>query len=179
MMTPQNKINLAILGAIIILSAGLFYTSEAKADAGFYAGVSYSQLDYSESGIDDLDFSTVGGLVGYNLSSSFAIEIRGAKGQSDDSLYGIGVEIDKTMSVLGKFSLPNETNVTPYVIAGYSKGWLKADGGFKGDESDFSYGIGAAFALTDQLSVSAEYASLIDKDDVEVAALSLMAIYTF
>ena len=105
------------------------------ADSGFYAGASYSQLDYSEPGLD-LDFSTVGGLVGYKLSSSFAIELRGAKGQTDDSIYGIGVEVDKTMSVLGRFSLPNETNVTPYVLAGFTKGWLEADGGFKTDESD-------------------------------------------
>lgn len=169
------KITKIILGVFIL---GAAFAEVATADGGFYVGASYSQLDYSEPGID-LDFTTIGGLVGYKLSSSFAIEIRGAKGQSDDELYGIGVEVDKTMSVLGRFSLPNETNVTPYVVAGFSKGWLSADGGFKTDESDYSYGIGAAFALTDQFAVSAEYVSLLDKDDVEVAALSLIATFEF
>ena len=173
----QNIINLAVIGSLVILGLGTF-APDAKADAGWYGGVSYSQLDYSEPGLD-LDFSTIGGLVGYKLSSSFAIEVRGAKGQTDDSIYGIGVQLVKTMSVLGRFSLPNETNVTPYVIAGFSKGWLSADGGFKTDESDYSYGIGAAFSLTDQFAISAEYMSLLDKDDVEVSALSLIATYDF
>jgi len=138
----------------------------------------YSQLDYSEPGLD-LDFSTVGGLIGFKLSNAFAIELRGAKGQTDDDVYGIGVEVDKTMSVLGRFSLPNETNVTPYVVAGFSKAWLSADGGFKTDVSDYSYGIGLAFSLTNELAVSAEYVSLLDKDDAEINAASLMVTYTF
>ncbi len=175
-MSTTNTI-LAIIGMVVLLAAWGF-SEKAEADAGWYAGVSYSQLDYSEPGLD-LDFSTVGGLIGFKLSNSFAIEFRGAKGQTDDSVYGIGVQVDKTTSVLGRFSLPNETNVTPYVVAGFSKGWLSADGGFKTDESDYSYGIGAAFALTDQFSVSAEYVSLLDKSDVEVAALSLIATYEF
>ena len=148
------------------------------ADSGPYIGVSYSQLDYSEHGLD-LDFSTVGGLVGYKLSNAFAIEFRGAKGQTDDDVYGIGVEVDKTMSVFGKFSLPNETNITPYLLGGFSKVWLSADGGYKESESDYSYGIGAAFSLTDQFSVSAEYVVLLDKSDVEINAPSLLLTYEF
>ena len=163
---------------LIISAVFCFNTSYCFADAGFYGGVSYSQLDYSEPGLD-LDFSTIGGLVGYKLSNSFAIEVRGARGQRDDSLYGVGVEVDKTFSVLGRFSLPNETNVTPYVVAGFTKAWLEVDGGYKVNESDYSYGIGAAFSLTDQFAVSAEYVVLLDKDDAEINALSLIATYDF
>ena len=166
----------SILG--VVLAVACFAPSYCYADEGFYIGATYSQLDYSEPGLD-LDFSTVGGLVGYKLSNAFAIEVRGAKGQRDDSLYGIGVEVDKTFSVFGKFSLANETNVTPYALFGFTKAWVKADGGFKANESDYSYGIGAAFSLTDEFSISAEYVVLLDKSDVEVNAASLMAIYTF
>lgn len=164
--------------SIILLSAACFEASYCFADSGFYGGVSYSELDYSEPGLD-LDFATIGGLVGYKLSNTFAIEVRGAKGQTDDDIYGYGVEVDKTMSVFGRFSLPNESNMTPYLIAGFTKAWLEADGGFKADESDYSYGIGVAFALTDELAVSAEYASLLDKDDAEVNAMSLLLTYDF
>ena len=143
-----------ILGLAVLAVTCLGASTQCFADSGLYAGVSYTQLDYSEPGVD-LDFTTVGGVLGYNLSSAFAIELRGARGQSDDSAYGVGVEVDKTMSVLGRFSLPNETNITPYVLAGFSKAWLKADGGYKDDGGDYSYGLGLAFSLTDSFAVSA------------------------
>ena len=164
--------------SIILLAGVCFEASYCFADSGFYGGVSYSELDYSEPGLD-LDFSTIGGLVGYKLSNTFAIEVRGAKGQTDDDIYGYGVEVDKTMSVFGRFSLANQSNITPYLLGGFSKGWLSADGGYKVDETDFSYGLGLAFSLTDELAVSAEYVSMLDTDDAEVNAASLLLTYDF
>jgi outer membrane immunogenic protein len=168
----------AAIMIILVGVLGVTLSAVATADSGWYLGGGYTKLDFS-AGSEDLDFSTIGAQVGYNLSSSFAVELRGAKGQADDDISGYDFEVDKTVSLLAKFSLANDTNITPYLIGGYTKAWLEGEGGYKEDDGDWSYGAGAAFALTKQLAVSAEYAVLYDKDDSEIIGLSLMANYTF
>ena len=62
---------------------------------------------------------------------------------------------------------------------GYTKGKLSADGYGSDTESDFSYGAGIDFSLTDSLVVRAEYMVLIDKDEYEFDALSASLVYNF
>lgn len=162
---------------IVAMLAGVV-ASPAGADAGGYVGVIYSKIDHSEPGIN-LNFSTIGGIVGYKLSNSVSVEVRGARAKTHDKLYGVNVELEKTVSILGRLSLPNLTDITPYFLAGYTKGWLKADNGFRVDETDFSYGVGASFSVTNNLGVSVEYLSLFDKDDTEIESFSLLAVWEF
>ena len=168
------KITSTIIMAVI-LSA---FTLTAQADAGFYAGVNYSKINYEES-YGDLDFATLGGILGYNLSSTFGVEVRYARGQSGDDIEGYSVKIDNTVSVLGRLSLQNDTNLTPYVVAGYTRGELDIEGYGSDSTSDFSYGAGVGFELTKGLSAGVEYMVLIDKDSYEFNALSASLIYAF
>ncbi len=169
--------NRAIL-AITIGILSLAYISPASADSGFYAGVNYTKINYEES-YGDLDFATVGGILGYNLSSTFGIEARYSQGQSDDSIEGYTVKIDNMLSILGRLSLQNDTNLTPYVVAGYTRGELDIESYGSDDASDFSYGAGVAIELTKGLNAGVEYMVLIDKDSYEFNGLSANLVYTF
>ena len=154
----------------------LFSTASYSGD--LYGGIQYSKVDYSESGLG-LDFSTVGAIAGYELTNAFAIEARYSKGQSDDSAFGVGFEVDNTYGVYGVVSLPNETNIEPYVVIGYTKGKLSASGYGSESESDFSYGAGISFKLAESLSIRTEYMVLLDKEDYEFNSVSASLIYKF
>jgi len=159
--------------AILSLSA-----SYAFSDAGPYVGVSYSEIDYKETGVS-LDFTTVGGVAGYSFSNSFAIETRYAKGREADHFHGYEVTIDRTFSALGKFSLPNATTIKPYVVAGWTKGTMTVEGYGSDSITSPSWGIGIGLDLASNLSINAELLSAINKDDVQANQFSLIALYKF
>ena len=110
---------------LAMLTLAFFATTGNAGD--LYGGVQYSQVDYSES-VADLDFTTVSVIAGYELSNSVALEARYGQGQGDDEAYDVDVEVDSVYGLYGVLSLPNETNVEPYFIIGYTKGKLTASG---------------------------------------------------
>jgi len=171
----KMKICLAsIISGFILLA----FSVATQADQGVYAGASYSKVSYEASG-GELDFSAIGGILGYNLSSTFGLEARYSEGRTDDDANGHDVEIDKVASIFGRLSLANDTNVTPYALIGYTKGWLDI-AGYGGDsDSDFSYGAGLGFELAKGLSIAAEYVVLIDKDDYDFNQVGVNLVYTF
>lgn len=167
------KYTSCLISSLILLTFSLI----SHSDSGAYAGVSYTQIEYSESA-GELDFTTVGGILGYNLSSSFGIEARYSNGQSGDSFHGYDFEIDKMASIFGRFSLQNDTNLTPYLLIGWTKGWI--DGDFGGDsDSDISYGGGVGFELAKGLSIAAEYVVLIEESDYDFNQLGVNLVYVF
>jgi len=82
-------------------------------------------------------------------------------------------------SIFGRLSLANDTNITPYVLAGYSKAWIDIEGYGGDSDSDFSYGAGVGFELTEGLSVAAEYVVLADKTDYDLNEFNVNLVYTF
>lgn len=156
----------------------LAYISPASADSGPYIGATYTQLNYEESGLD-LDFSTVGGLVGYNLSSTFGVELRHSRGQSNDDISGYDVDIDSMTSILGRLSLQNDTNLTPYVVVGYSQVEFDIQGFGSDDDEGLTYGAGVGFELTKGLNIGVEYTVVLDKSDYDLTAGSATLVYTF
>jgi len=162
------------LTVLILLTFSLF----THADQGVYAGISYTKISYEESG-GELDFSTAGGILGYNLSSTFGLEARYSEGQTDDDVHGSDVAIDKMASIFGRLSLANDTNITPYILAGYTKTWVDIEGYGNDSDSDFSYGAGVGFELAKGLSIAAEYIVLIDKNEYDFNQLGVNLVYTF
>ena len=174
-----------VRGLLIACALAAFSTAVIAEESSIYIGGSYSKMEYSEdvpyTGVADvdLDFATVGGLAGINFTDYFAIEVRGAVSQKDDRYYGETVKVDKTLSVFTKYTLASEASVNPYVILGYSKIWLEVGDYWEDDDTDFSYGAGLEFDVSDNFSVRVEYAVLYDKDDAELGAATAMAVYTF
>jgi len=162
----------------VILMTMVFFTYNAQADAGFFAGANYSRVSYSES-YGDLDFATTGVILGYNVSSAFAIEGRQSKGSSGDDVYGYGVKIDNVVSVFGRFSLQNSTPLTPYALLGYTRGKMTIEDIGSDTEGDMSYGFGLEIDIVEGLSVAAEYIVLMDKSDFDITTHGLVATYTF
>jgi outer membrane immunogenic protein len=171
----MKKLGLPTLMGMLCLILWSFTSPSAV--AGSYVGFSHGDVGYDESDAS-LDFSTNTIILGTELSNTFAIEGRYGKGSDDDQIYILDVEIDSVYGLYGKFTLANETSVTPYAIVGYTKGKVKTDYG-SDSESDFSYGLGLEFALSESIAVGAEYLVLLDKDDYEFSSANVNLIYSF
>ena len=113
-----------------------------------------------------------------DMSSTFGLEVRGSSGLADDDIQGYEFSIDKMISVFGRLSLQNDTNITPYILGGYTKVWVDTDLG-SGTDSDLSYGVGAALGLTDDLSVAVEYVVYIDKNSYDFSGPGITLAYKF
>ena len=167
-MTPQNKINLAVLGAIIILGAGLFYTPEAEADA--YIGTSVFTLD-----TDVGDFRGVDLNLGYRIGE--ILEVRGSVmlGAQDETYEGVNLSLEHKYGIDLIVNLPLSDTFNPYLLAGNT--WLKAKASYHGySESasdDFvTFGAGLRFDVREAVSVYTEYK---DVDGSDVFAVGLTA----
>ena len=143
-----------------------------------YGGGSYSKLDYQESA-GELNFTTIGAIVGTKLSNHVAIEGRYSSGHEGDDVASYDVDIKSTYGVYGRFSMDNTTNVTPYVIAGYTKAEIHVQGAGNDSADGLSVGAGVSFNLSDKLSVGVEYMSLLDKNDYDVDQVSGTLLYSF
>ncbi|MYM63070.1 porin family protein [Pseudomaricurvus sp. HS19] len=169
------------LGALLSL---LTATPALALDSGWYAGASYAQTSYKESGLSELDLSALQAQGGYRLTPHLALETRLGLGVGDDStresIYGERVdataEIDYVVSGFAKAILPLDA-VELYVIAGVTYASIEydvrlVDYGYSasGDDSgsDFSYGAGLAVNPNDNVSVFIEYVNYYDKDEVEI-----------
>jgi outer membrane immunogenic protein len=172
-MMKLKEYAVTILGVLTLV----LFASTGNA-GGFYGGAQYSVVDMDVAG-ESLDFSTVSAIGGIELTNAVALEARYGQGQSDDDVYGTDIEVDSVFGVYGIFSLPNETNVEPYLVLGYTRGKLSMDGYGSDSESDFSYGAGVSFKLAESLSVRGEYMILLDGEGYEFNSLSASLVYNF
>lgn len=180
MKTTKTLIPLAALGTLAFLpfaaSAG-----GAPDQPGIYlgGGVGYDRIegeDFTGNG-DDLDDSRVAykGLAGFRLNQIFAIE-----GQYIN--FGTAEDGDNRVKADGwtagaVATLPMFEYVHPYAKAGML--FWDADGRFGGvsasdDGSDFTYGVGARFSMTDNLGLRLEYERFEMSDiDVDMASANI------
>jgi opacity protein-like surface antigen len=161
---------------LVVLVLMVFSTTSYSSD--WYGGIQYSEVDYSESGAN-LDFSTVSFIAGYELDNVVAIEARYGEGLDGDDIGGTNIEVDSVYGLYTILSLPNETNVEPYLVLGYTEGELAASGFGSDSENGFSYGAGISFKLAESLTVRAEYMRLLSGDDWDFDALSASLVYNF
>jgi len=168
-MSTQNKINLAILGAIIVLGCGLFYTPEAKSDPGLYAGVSYGTIN---TDITDHVGTTLH--AGYQFNEFIGIEGRSLVSSSEESYSGANLAIDSLWGVYITAAIPLGDSASVYFVVGQTEGEVTASyGGYSAsaEESSSSYGTGIKLDLRESWTLKAEY--LATFEDVEQLSLGL------
>lgn len=176
--------------ALALMSVGTFAQAQEPVEQG-YIGANYVFLTYEEDGFsEDLDLGALSAKAGAKFNPYFAAELRAGFGVADESVSAGGVtaelELDYLIGGYGVIGLPTESPVYPYVVVGYTKGELTASasgpGGsasFSDSESDFSYGVGANFAATEEFHVNVEYMNYLDKDGVEISGVSVGATVLF
>lgn len=170
--------------AILLFSGNLLALANnvSAADTlspSLYAGASAVYVTYSED--DDLDLGAIVGRFGTQLNEIVALEARLGTGVSDDSLYGISLDLNYMYGIYAKAGF-EANGFYPYAVLGYTKGELEASySGYHYNESDndLSYGVGVDYALTDRVSGNIEYMSYMDKDDYELNGFSAGFTYKF
>ncbi len=163
-------------------------------NSAFYLGIGYGYFDETvdTSGyVNDIhwddDLNTVLFQVGYQFNEYIAIEgrywlgagdLEGADGWSSSGDYSAWGIYAKPMYPIGAFGI--------YGLLGYSSTTLEPDDFASYLDTDgFSWGLGAQYAFTDNLSLFADYVMLGDSDELTDDATGFtypnvdISIYTF
>jgi opacity protein-like surface antigen len=166
-------------------------------DSGLYLGLGYSflmsdlQLDNSITALRhslDTDHHSVMFQAGYKINSYFAIEGRYWEGLSDDAFtfdnFGLGARTDGDSTAWGiylKPMYPVTNSFDVYALLGYGEASISNVKDPLGathdiDSDGFSWGIGASYAFTDNVSIFADYVAF-DSSKVQFSGLGTTYSY--
>ncbi|ACV26180.1 porin family protein [Kangiella koreensis] len=158
-----------IAGAVI---ASLTMATAVSAKEGNYVGFGLSQQGL-DTGFFDADMMTLDGKVGTYFNENFSGELRLGLGVQDDTVFGTDVDIDNYYGAYVRFGAPVTDGFYPYAIAGYTNTKVGYSGGGSESESDFSYGLGADMAITNDVDFTVEYMRYLDKDAGELDGIGV------
>jgi opacity protein-like surface antigen len=174
------------LGAIIAMSSLGFaggnvmpvvvpvVVDEPTEDEGLYLGLAYTHLSHDADHrgatiVSEMDFSAVTLQAGYKFNPYIAVEGRYGFTLGDSSDSGLTID-DAEIGVWGIYIKPMYP-VSPefdiYALLGYA-GTKAEDRNnvLEVDESGFSWGVGAAYSVTEEFSVFADYVVFYDDSSV-------------
>ncbi|MFK7889330.1 MAG: porin family protein [Granulosicoccus sp.] len=184
------------LQLLLLASFALPYPHvHANSSGGFYVGTDYSYGNFDITGEADgvndgfnieSNPSAASFTVGTNITTNLALEARMGIGISDDSvtlssgdvsvrLDEFTVDVDRYYGLYAKYFVSINDALSFYGTAGYTEVELTLggpDGSIEDDDDDFSLGFGGTYSLNQQLSVNAEFISLVrssDEDDIEAS----------
>jgi len=173
---------LATVATLAILAA-----SSVSAE-GFYVGAGISQERLSIAG-ESFSFKSTNAiaLIGYDINDMISVEAETSLPVSKGSFEDKNISVNHTAVHL-KFTLPTSGSFKPFARAGMMKGSWKAEAIPSGEvvqkvnDTVFSYGIGAEWALSEKFGLRVDYSMMemsndVSPGDVEVIALS--SVYRF
>ncbi len=140
----------------------------------FSVGVSRISFD-SDLGVN-FDNSLIEGRFGYNINSTFAVELRAAGSVSDDNYLGVNVEIDSYVGAYVVAQLPLGKTLNLYGFAGAANVSITATGlglSTTGNDTDASFGVGFSVKLPRNSAINLEYTDLYRKDNIDISSVSL------
>jgi predicted porin len=132
-------------------------------DSGFYLGLAYSATSIDIDGVDTIN---IGGdedadaflvQLGYKFNSYFALEGRYWNGDNDFDAWGL----------YAKPMYPVTDAFDVYALLGYGNAGA-AHSGVDFDNSEFQWGLGAAYSFTDHFAVFFDYVELADGDNIGI-----------
>lgn len=127
-----------------------------------YVGLNIAQIRYKEEGLDSI--TPTGGYfrLGAQLSPYVAVEGRVGGGFNDDSTDGYAVRVDTLYAAYLKGSLPLAPGFSIYGLGGLGGVRLHRNfGDLRADDTGFSYGLGADFALGNGAGLNLEWSRLV------------------
>ena len=176
---------LATVATLAILTA-----SSVSAE-GFYVGAGISQERIKDSGPVSFKSTNAIALIGYDINDMISVEAETSlpvsKTSLETSLEGVNISVNHT-AVFAKFTLPTSGSFKPFARAGMTKGTFKAEDIPSGEVIDklndtvFSYGIGAEWALSEKFGLRVDYSMMEMSDDgspADVEVLALSSVYRF
>ena len=181
----MKKILLSIT-AVAALTSTLFAMGEqqnmpsvlkASSEQGVYVGGAYGYAEYTVgSGIAEVseNFNSVMLQGGYTYNQYIGIEARYWFGLETEDAFNVtnkDTSID-TFGIYLKPSYPIAEDISLYGLLGYATSTASVNGN-DGDSFDgFSYGVGAAYAFNQDVSVFVDYTSMYS-DAEDVGTLSI------
>lgn len=174
-------LGLATLAGSIAATPALAQDMYKSGGGSLYAGLNYTFLNLDD-GSADADVGALSGKVGGLVSPYFGLEARAGFGVDDDRVGGMDYSVDNFFGGYATLNLANETPATPYLIFGFTRVELEAEGPFgsvKDDDSDFSYGVGVNIEMTPQVSGNLEYMRYYDQDSVTIDGLGVGVTFNF
>ena len=176
---------LATVATLAILTA-----SSVSAE-GFYVGAGISQERFGQPCVDVCKSTNAIALIGYDINDMISVEAETSLPVSKNNITDIESETTAEFSiyhtaVFAKFTLPTSGSFKPFARAGMTKVAFKAE-----DESNyavlddtvFSYGIGAEWALSEKFGLRADYTiskfDPYDDSPADVEVIALSSVYRF
>lgn len=174
--------------AIALATITMFASTGVAADkthGNRYFGVNLGFFDAEVDGSNDGSINTIEGRVGGFFNDYLAAEVRAGTGITGDTVVNGTTEIDVDLNYMVggylKLGFPVHDQIFPYLLGGYTRLELEAESGgasTKGAETDASIGIGID-ANVENLSISAEYVNLLDKNKASFSGFSIGLMTTF
>ena len=174
-MTLRRQITTAAIAITGLLS---FSYAQAEGAKESYFGLGASQQQFDPDGPETV---TATGRLGTYFNNNVSAELRLGLGVDGERFVDEGDQIDfdsdRTVGAYLRLGSPMKT-FYPYILVGMTSIKIEISspdiaGSFTDEESDMSYGAGVDFPVATDVLINAEYASLFDKDGVEVTAISL------
>lgn len=146
----MKKIAIAALMSVFVAAPAF------AADPAFYIGVNAGSAKIDEPGFEST--TAYGLLGGYSFNQNFAAEIAYTNFGSKDYFGVLTVKSD-ALSVSGVGSYPFNEMFSVFAKLGFASTKLDASGAVGGSESntDFTWGIGGQFNVTNQIGIRLGY----------------------
>ena len=166
-------------------------TASSVSAEGFYVGAGISQERFGQPCVDVCKSTNAIALIGYDINDMISVEAETSLPVSKNNITDIESETTAEVSiyhtaVFAKFTLPTSGSFKPFARAGMTKVAFKAE-----DESNyavlddtvFSYGIGAEWALSEKFGLRADYTiskfDPYDDSPADVEVIALSSVYRF
>ena len=159
------------------------------AEKGTYFGASYDLMSIDFDG-DSFDSSVLSLRLGQNFNENIGFEVVYGTGVTDETQTFDGIDLTVGVKnyygayLTGMYPVTDQFDITSKV--GFTNVTLEAEAtdGFdtvslEDDDSSVSWGIGASYAVTDKVRVTADYTMLYSDSDGDIAGLTLGARYAF
>ena len=174
------------------LTALAILTASSVSAEGFYVGAGISQERLSPV-VVTFSFKSTNAiaLIGYDINDMISVEAETSlpvSKHTTDSFSETTTHISVYhTAVFAKFTLPTSGSFKPFARAGMMKGSWKAEVpglfDYKVNDTVFSYGIGAEWAMSEKFGLRVDYSMMEISDDLgnpaDVEVLALSSVYRF
>ena len=156
-------------------------TASSVSAEGFYVGAGISQERVKEPCGDTCKSTNAIASIGYDINDLIAVEAETSLPVSKTSDDGIVLSVKHTAVHL-KFTLPTSGSFKPFARAGMMKGIFEAEESSNVvsnvNDTVFSYGIGAEWALSEKFGLRVDY-SMIEIEGANGEVIALSSVYRF
>ena len=163
-------------------------------DSGFYLGLAYASLNMTNDSDNindpawdqgyDKTWSEVMIQAGYKFNAYVAVEGRYWFGLSDTTkipnVYQVVGDVDSSVDAWGLYvkpMYPVTEDIDIYALLGYASSDFSADEIVVDTFDGFSWGLGAAYSFTENVSVFVDYTRLYDSSDSFTSYVTPGAIF--